>query len=90
MGFWETKLTLKCIRGLVSTTKTTPYHQHAVYTAFMKVDQTDFGDEILTLMKFCQDSETYGVVIGGGGGLKFTIFTKRVHFWARLVHPRAP
>ena len=45
-------MTWKSIGGLVSTTKTTPDHQHAVYTAFMNVDQSDFGDEIPTLIKF--------------------------------------
>ena len=52
MGGLGDETALELQGGLVSTTKTAPEHQHAVYTAFMKVHQTDFGDEILTLIKF--------------------------------------
>ncbi len=30
------------------------------------------------------------IVGGGTGTFKFSIFTKRVHFWASLVRPRLP
>ncbi len=48
---------------------------------------------VMKLIAFDQKYQNLGgrrVEIGGGGTLKISIFTKRVHFWASLVHPRLP
>ena len=50
------------------------------------ISEGRFGDSDRKFSGF----EKRRVEMRGGGTLKISIFTKRVHFWASLVRPRLP
>ena len=86
----ETVPAQECIKDIWNCRENTLGQSGDVHSCLCGVENTFLMVKLTTFTQKFSDFGGRRVEIGAGGTPKFSIYKKRVHFWASLVHPRLP